>query len=153
MIYLVTRPYGNDFAARSDSLLDAAGQPTPLAAEAGLINARLAEIGPVLMRAESNGFYTVGQMPAQIPAPADSPLAGVASDAENDGLMVGLFSQGQDRYAMVVRKPSDCVDVARVQIEPKPGSGVFSLEGTPIAGNSLDLLPGEGRLVLLRPLQ
>jgi len=144
IIYCIVRPIAG---SRADSLLDAAGAPTPACEAARAVNRRLAAIGPVLVKVRPSALYTVGSIFGQDRQPPnDSPIAEIESSAQDDGFLVGLLDGG--RYAFVVRKPEGD-DAAEVTIQCAAGKHAAVVEtGKP--AESLSLLPGEGQLLEIR---
>jgi len=132
------------------TLLGDDGEPAPCYEAAKAVNARLAAFGPLLMRSMATTFYTIGDMPENVRAPNNSPIASLTSDAERDGFLVGLPNTGDSRYAFIVRKPSDADKPAQVQVQLTEGTTATLVEtGQPLAG-PLSLLPGEGQLLQIK---
>jgi len=151
IIYLIARPLDTGSAAtsRSDSLLDSTGKPADALEAAKAVNARLAAMGPILMKAANPAFYTAGTMPANLAPPADAPITAIASSVEGDGFLVGVLAAGDGRLAMVVRKPSAPAGPANLQLQFAPGVSATLVEtGGP--GQRLALLPGEGVLLKIK---
>ena len=151
IVYLIARPLdtGNPATSRSDSLLDSSGKPVDIFETAKAVNARLAAMGPALMKAADAALYTVGAMPANLPSPDDAPITGIKSSIEGDGFLAGVLTGADGRLAMVVRKPSAAAVPADLTIQFAPGvSGTIAGTGKP--AERLTLLPGEGALLQIK---
>ncbi|HUW33744.1 MAG TPA: hypothetical protein VM223_19210 [Planctomycetota bacterium] len=151
IIYLIARPIdtGSPATSRSDSLLDPDGKPTGAFEAAKAVNARLTAIGPILMKAVKPVFYTTGTMPENVEPPAGAPITAIRSSVEGDGFLVGVLGTGDERYAMVVRKPSPGAEPASLQLQFAAGVSAAAVDsGEP--AERLALLPGEGTLTKIK---
>ena len=145
IIYLIARPLPG---CRTDSLLDAEGNPAPIYETAQATNRRLASLGPTLMTMQSATFYAVGNMPDGSPRPPDdSPIKSVASGVKGDGFLVGLLRGPGGGFAFVVRKPGGADKPAPVTVRCAAGRNAVVVESGKALNGPLDLLPGEGQLL------
>ncbi|NQT19479.1 MAG: hypothetical protein HQ592_07225 [Planctomycetes bacterium] len=148
IIYLIARPLPGH---RADSLLDAEGKPAPIYETARATNKRLALLAPTLMAMQSATFYAVGNMPDGSPQPPDdSPIESITSGVKDDGFLVGLLQSFGRSYAFVVRKPRGADLPAPVTVRCAGGRIAVDVESGGTIDGPLDLLPGEGRLFLIK---